>query len=289
MTDQPAPDISPAVRGRLAVDDPKYCFRLRGNTFWLHNLVRDLMSLDIYIFPDHEDDRPTVYYMTSPHLTGLSPVEATARAAQLLVLFNGVMYLGDRMNHTPLILGECVSIDRMQSVYIPYGETASLLAFPDDVEKLRHLMPRYNLDYIGNVFFLSRTDPHLLTILRILGTHGITLNSLSQVLDTVKFAMRPMYPKEKELWRAIAQLGGQHVDELESFTYTANNFSVSDVHARHGLGENGKPSGRLQALTLKQAADVILRCASGFVKARVAADFPRKFREVVLASRSDSY
>lgn len=289
MNDPTTPVPELPKRGRFAVNDPKWCFRLRGNDFWLWNLVSDFNSIDIDLFADHEDDRPTVYYMTSPHLTGLTAVEATARAEQLLILFNGMLQLNEGLNYRPLKLGDCVERETMRRAFIPYGEHALMKAYPDNVESLRYLVPRYSLDYFGQLLFLARSDAPLQAILRILGTHGITLGSLSQVLDTVEGALREKFPKEKDRIAQIALYGAKKAADLKNFSYTANSFAVSGVDARHGLDEKFGLTDRLDALSLEQAADIVLSCARGFVRARAVETFPAKFRAVLVASRVDAY
>lgn len=289
MNDQTTPAPELPKRGRFAVNDPKWCFRLHGNDFWLWNLVRDFNSVDIDLFADHEDDRPTVYYMTSPHLTGLTAVEATARAGELLVLFNGMLQLNEGFGFQPFRLGDCVERETMRRAFLPYGERALMKAYPDNVNMLRYLVPRRPLDYFGQVLFLARSDAQVHAMLRILGTHGITLGSLSQVLDTVEGALREQFSKEKDRIAQVALYGGKKAGDLKNFTYTANSFAVSGVDARHGLDEKFGVTDKLDALSLDQAADVVLSCARGFVKERMTETFPVKFREVLIASRIDAY
>lgn len=283
----PVPEAS--KRGRFAVDDPKWCFQLRGNDFWLWSFVRSFNSIDIDVFPDHEDDRPTVYYLTSPHLTGLTAVEAIARAGQLLILFNGLMQLNEGIRFRPFKLGECLERLGLRRTFIPYGQQALMKAYPEDVNMLRYLVSRCPLDYLGQLLFLARSDAQLQAILRILGTHGITLGSLSQVLDTVEGALREQFPKEKDRIAHVALLGRKKAGDLKNFTYTANSFAISGVNARHGLDDKFGLTDKLDALSLEEASDVVLSCAQGFVRARVVETFPTKFREVLVASRVDAH
>ncbi len=250
--------------------------------------MNDLNSVDITIFPDYEDDRPTVYFMTSPHLTGLTAKQAIARTQQLLILLNGLLQLTQAVRFRPFTLGECLEVPSLMRAQVSYHETISMKAFPPDVEDLRYFDPRHPLDYTGAVLFLARSDLQLSAIIRILGTAGVTLASLSKVLDTVEGALKPHYPKGKDLRRAVAALGKITERDLENFNYTANNFAVSDVDARHGMDDKYKIADRLEAISLEKATKIVLSCARAFVLERAQETFTPKFRAVLITDRSQA-
>lgn len=288
MTESSNPPLDEPKRGRFAVNDPKWCFRLEGHDSWIDSFTNDLNSVDITIFPDYEDDRPTVYFMTSPHLTGLTATQATARAQRLLVLLNGLLRLTQTGWFRGFRLGECLQMPSLMRAQVNYQETAPMKAFPADVEDLRYFNPRHPLDYYGAVLFLSRSDPQLSAILRILGTDGITLASLSKVLDTVEGTFKQRYPKNKDRRRALAALGEVTERDLENFDYTANNFEVSDVEARHGMDDKYGISERLEAISLEKAAAIVLSCAREFVLECTRETFTPKFRAVLITDRSQA-
>jgi hypothetical protein len=283
----PLPPEQPK-RGRLAPNDPEWCFRIQGHEAWIDSFTNDLNSVDISIFPDYEDDRPTVWFMTSPHLTGLTAAQATARAQQLLVLLNGAL----RLTHTGWFrgfeLGECLERRSLMPTWAGHEETLPMKAFPPDVEDYRYFNPRRPLDYYGAVLFLSRSDPQLSAILRILGTGPVSLMSLSKVLDTVEGSLKQLYPKGKDRRPALAALGKVTPRDLENFDYTANNFEVSDIDARHGMDDKFGLSERLEALTLEKATQIVLSCARAFVLERARETFTPKFRAVLITDRSQA-
>lgn len=231
---------------------------------------------------------PTVWFMTSPHLTGLTPAQATGRAQQLLVLLNGALRLNNTGWFRAFELGECLQRKPLGPVWVGYEETPAMKAFPPDVEEYRYFNPNRPLDYYGAVLFLSRSDPQLSAILRILGTGPVSLMSLSKIQDTVEGSLKQLYPKGKERRAALAALGKVTVRDLENFDYTANNFEVSDIDARHGMDDKFGLSERLEALTLEKATQIVLACARTFVLERARETFTPKFRAVLITDRSEA-
>jgi hypothetical protein len=270
-------------RGRVAPSWYQWGFNLNGSASWLESFTHFFTSVDVQILPDHEDDRPTFYDFTSPHLNGLSGAQAAMRARELLVLFNGVMRVTRGVEFRDFTLGAGRDLWTREPAQEDHFRTVPVPMFPEDVEDLRYYRSdRLNkpMDSVSKQLFLSRSDRYLLTIYRTLGRDGMTFASLFKVLDTIVAAFHEKSAKGTNV--EVAALGGMTEDDVESFRYTANNFDVAGEDARHGLKANFKPAKKLQALSLEQAADVMLPIIRGFVKQRVEETFERKWQAALI-------
>jgi hypothetical protein len=283
MTDTDSSSITTPSKGRLAPTSYEWAFHLSGNEHWLQNFTNHFSSVDVQILPDYEDDRPPYFDFTSHHLNGLTGSQAAMRAQELLILFNGVMRLQVGVDFREFTLGQGRHLETNQRARVDFYRTTSVPMFPDDVERLRYFRHRrYNpsLHPVGKRLFLSRSDRFLRVIFRTLGREGLSFVSLSKVLDT----MAADYHNQgsKKVNRELAALGGKTEADLEDFGYTANNFDISGEDARHGLNAKFKPSDKRKALSLEQAAEVMLPIVTGYVKRRVDETFDAKWEEVLI-------
>jgi hypothetical protein len=105
-----------------------------------------LVSVDVDILVEHEDERPPYYDFSSPHLNGLSASQARQRANDLLILFNGTMRANFGADFYNFTIGEGRDLLRRGPIVGGYRETEPLLAFPDDVEDLRYYRSHRELD-----------------------------------------------------------------------------------------------------------------------------------------------
>jgi hypothetical protein len=283
MTEPDSSTVTPK-KGRLAPDHYQWGFHLDGNENWLESFNNQFNSVDVQILPNYEDDRPTTYDFTSHHLNGLSGAEAAMRAAELLILFNGVMQVQFGENFRPFRLAEGRDLWTGQPAQADFFRTVPVPMFPEDVEDLRYLASEKKLDPVGMQLFLARSDRHLRTIYRTLGREGLSYSSLSKVLDTIAadFHARGV----KKTTPAIAALGEKTEDDLDDFTYTANNFDVSGEEARHGLNAKFRPSKTRKALSVEEAAGVMVPIIRGFVRQRTMETFLPKWI-AVLVDRAD--
>lgn len=258
-------------------------FQLNGNSHWLENYKNHFISVDVGFIGDYEDHRPAFYEFTSSHLNGLPGTEAAMRANELLILVNGMMRVKWGFGFRPFALGEGRHYWKNERARLDHHRSRPVPMFPEDVEMLRYHRDRWPLSEDGKALFLSRSDRYLRVMFRTLGREGLTFVSLSKVLDTIN---AELHASGKGATRAnLATLGGKTENDIECFTYTANNFDVGGEDARHGLNAKFKATDRLRQLTLEEAADVILPIARGLLKQRVAETFGPKW-EAVLVDRA---
>lgn len=271
--------------GRWAPTSYQWAIEMYGNEHWLESFNNRFNSVDIIIIPDYEDDRPTFYDLTSPHLNGLTATEATMRAKELLILFNGVMRVREGYDFRDFTAGKIVEVATRRRHPVDSYRAVPQSLFPDDVENLRYLRTSTPLDRIGAQLFLSRSDPHLRYIYRTLGRDGVTFVSLFKVLDTIEadFKARDIRRPHRE----IASLGGKSEDDLGDFAYTANNFDIAGFDARHGMNAKFKLSGKRKALSLEQAANILLPIVRGYENWRLADSFKQKWDAVLINSRDE--
>ena len=283
MSDTENPQSNASRRGRVAPSWYQWGFNLNGSTSWLESFTNFFTSVDVAILPDYEDDKPTFYDFTSPHLNGLSGAQAAMRARELLVLFNGIMRVSRGVEFRDFTIGAGRNLWTHEPVQEDYFRTVAVPMFPEDVEDLRYYRSdKLNkpFDPVSKQLFLSRSDRYLRTIYRTLGREGITFVSLSKVLDTIIADFHENGTKGTNA--EVAALGGKVEDDIESFRYTANNFDVAGEDARHGLKANFKPAKKLQALSLEQAADVMLPIIQGFVRQRVEKAFEQQWQAALI-------
>ncbi|UVW30577.1 hypothetical protein [Massilia sp. H6] len=284
MTDIENDPSSIRPRGRLAPSHFQWGFHLSGNEGWLESFTNHFTSVDVQILPEYEDDRPTVYDFTSPHLNGLTGAQAAMRARELLILFNGVMRVRFGADFYDFTLGEGRDLWTREPAQEDFYRTVPVPMFPDDVEDLRYFRSQRPLDPVSIQLFLARSDRYLRMIYRTLGREGVSFSSLSKVLDTIT---ADFHEKGKKGTRAeVAALGGKTEGDLQNFNYTANNFDVAGEDARHGLKADFKPANKLKALSLEQAGEVMFPIMQGFVTQRVGETFHRKWN-AVLIDRAD--
>ncbi|WP_075793409.1 hypothetical protein [Massilia putida] len=268
-------------RGRLASTHYQWGFHLNGNEHWLESFTNFFTSVDIAIIANHEDDRPTTFDFTSTHLNGLTGVQAAMRARELLTLFNGVMQLREGDRFRPFRIGEGYDFWSHARARVDYFRTVPVPMFPDDVENLRYLRhSQRKLDPTSKQLFLARSDRYLRTIFRTLGREGVSFVALSKVQDTI--AAHLQLSGKKATRAELAALGDKTASDVENFDWTANNFDVAGEDARHGLNAKFKPSTRLRALTLEEAADVMFPIIRGFVRERVDQTFDQQWEAVLI-------
>lgn len=275
------PAAAPPQRPRLASAHYQWGFPLQGSVHWLNSFTNYFTSVDVQILSNHEDDRPSTYDFTSTHMNGLAGAEAAMRARELLILFNGVMYECFGIDYQPFNISEGYDLWSHQKARVDYLRTVPVPMFPDDVEGLRYLKhSERSLDPTSKRLFLARSDRYLRTIFRTLGREGVSFVSLSKVRDTIA---AHLHLKGKKATREeLGQLGGKTEDDVENFDWTANNFDVAGEDARHGLNAKFKPSTRLRALTLVEAADVMFPIIRGFVQERVDETFDQQWAAVLI-------
>ncbi len=267
-------------RLRVAPSWYQWGFHLNGSAPWLESFTNHFNSIDVQILPEHDDDRPTFFDFTSPHLNGLSGAQAAMRARELLILFNGVMRVSGGLNFHDFTIEAGRNLWTNEPAREDYLRTVPVSMFPEDVESLRYYRSHKPLDHVSKQLFLSRSDRFLRTVYRILGREGLTFASLSKVLDTI---VADFHEKGAKGTNAeVAALGRKGDGEVEAFKYTANNFDVGGEDARHGLKANFKPAKKMSALSLEQAADVMVPIIQGFVTQRVVDTFNRKWQAVLI-------
>jgi hypothetical protein len=281
MTDTDRSPGSTPKRPRLASTHYEWGFHLSGNENWLDSFTNHFTSVDVQILPHFEDDRPTTYDFTSPHMNGLTSAQAAMRARELLILFNGVMYVREGLNFYPFSIGEGYDLWSHKRARVDYYRTVPVSMFPEDVENLRYLRhhPR-TLDVTSKQLFLARSDRYLRTIFRTLGREGVSFVSLSKVQDTI--AAHLQLNGKKATRAELAALGGKTAGDVENFDWTVNNFDVGGEDARHGLNAKFRQSTRLRALTLEEAANVMFPIIRGFVKECVDHTFVQKWEAVLI-------
>lgn len=279
MNDTAPPSAGTSQRPRLASTHYQWGFPLHGNEHWLDSFTNYFTSVDVQILPNYEDDRPTTYDFTSAHMNGLSGAQAAMRARELLVLFNGVMFVRDGLNFYPFSIGEGYDLWSHSPARVDYVRAVPVPMFPDDVENLRYFRhSERTLDPTSKRLFLARSDRYLRVIFRTLGREGISFVSLSKVKDTITAHLQ--LSGKKATRAELAALGGMTASDVENFDWTANNFDIAGEDARHGLNAKFKPSARLKALTLEEAAKVMFPIIRGFVQERVDETFDQQWAAV---------
>lgn len=271
------------MQPRVAPSWYQWGFNLNCNVSWIESFTSFFTSVDIQILPDYEDDRPTFFDFTSPHLNGLSGAEAAMRARELLILFNGVMRASYGLEFRDFTISAGRDLWTHEPAREDYLRTPPVSMFPDDVETLRYYRSdRSNrpLDSVSKQLFLSRSDRFLRNIYRTLGREGLTFVSLSKVLETIVADFHEKGAKGTNV--EVAALGGKGEDDIEAFKYTANNFDVGGEDARHGLKANFKIAKKLKALSLEQAAETMVPIIRGFIAQRVKHTFDRKWQAVLI-------
>lgn len=275
--------INDTPRYRVSPSWYQWGFNLDGGANWLEGFTGSFTSVDVQILPEYEDDKPTFFDFTSPHLNGLSGAQASMRARELLILFNGIMRVSRGLAYRTLSIGAGHDLWTHEPAREDFLDTAAVSMFPEDVESLRYFSHHWSNrrhDPVSKQLFLSRSDRYLRTIYRTLGREGVTFISLSKVLDTIVADFQERGAKGTNA--EVGALGGKHEDAVEAFKYTANNFDVAGEAARHGLKANFKPAKKIQPLSLRESADVILPIVRGFVFERVERTFETKWRSVLI-------
>ena len=275
---------STSGRGRLAQERLHWAFELDTPCSWIESFTSQFLSVDMVIMTDHEDDFPRQYSFSSPHLNGLNAAQATFRAKELLILFNGVMRVEDGLQFYDFTLHRGRNLATRSPMIDRYQDVAPIPMFPDDVSELRYYRHHRQLNWTGKELFVSRTDRYLRYIFRTLGRENLTFVSLYKVLDTMVACIQANGSKSPKA--ELATMGGKSVDDIEDFTYTANWFDVAGDDARHGLKIDFKPSKKRKAVTLGEAAEIILPIVRKFVQQRVYQKFEREW-EAVLIDRAD--
>lgn len=166
MTDIEHDPSSICPQGRLAPSHYQWGFHLSGNEGWLESFTNHFTSVDVQILPEYEDDTPTVYDFTSPHLNGLTGAQAAMRARELVILFNGVMRVRFGADFYDFTIGEGRDLWTGEPAQEDFYRTVPVPMFPDDVEDLRYLRPQRPLDPVSIQLFLARSDRHLRMIYR---------------------------------------------------------------------------------------------------------------------------
>lgn len=240
---------------------------------WVHALSYELNSPDVVILRDEEDAMPPQHFFASPHLEDLTePSLVASRAAALMTLFDGAMYLNKGLQFRPERLGDLVDFRADRRL----GGIAGVVgnAEPFSPTALARTLTRSEEEVVTTsrlegAIFLSRTDRVVRGMLTMLGAHGVTFTSL--------YALRDFMKTHGFDDHQIAKAGGATEKELKLFTHTANNFAASGVDARHGdLGQQPPAA----PMDLARASSIILGAAKRFIDARIL-DAARVRAEVV--------
>jgi hypothetical protein len=243
-------------------------FPMNSHYSWFQSLSDQFNSPDAAIVADHEDDKPTQFAFSSPHLIGLSPEDALCRAKKLLALVSGTLFvLSYPCMDRPLTLNEgwYWDEDKRQRVH-PGHAVGYALEFPEEIADFsyRAWSANHTLSIEGKLLFLCHFDKATFSILTILGHLGVTYSSLYSILDCLKGAGGLTDDM-------VAQFSGASKADLKRFTMTANHFGVLGVHARHGNLDWKMP--QQPPLPLDESAKLILGAAKRFLLQRVDALF----------------
>lgn len=239
-------------------------FPVESNYSWFQSFSNQFRSPDAAIVSDYEDDKPTEYAFSSPHLLGLSPEDTLCRAKKLLALVSGTLFvLGYQFMSRPLTLTEDWYWDADRRERIHTGNAVGYaLEFPEEIADFSYQAWSENhpLSIEGKLLFLCHFDTVTFSILTILGHLGISYSSLYSVLDCLKGAGGLTDD-------AIAEYGRASKADLKRFTMTANHFGVLGVHARHGNLDWKLP--QQPPLPLEESQRLILGAAKRFLLQRV--------------------
>lgn len=243
-------------------------------------------SVDIALIPDHEDDKPTVFEFTSSHLNDLEPSSAKYRANELIKLLNGLVSLTHNYDHRVFAIRDGRDLWTHRPILVMEENLAPTSVFPGDIESVKHIECQKPTGIINRCLFLSRYNLSLEIMFRIVGHYGFTFESLSKILDSIVYGLESKGMNPKDKLDILAALGNRSENELEDFTYTANNFGVIGIEARHGPTSKFTESLKRQALTLKQSKEIVSCVARGYIKKVLDDDFERTW-EAVLPKAGD--
>lgn len=239
-------------------------FPMDSDYSWFQSLSDQFTSPDAAIVADHEDEKPTQFAFSSPHLIGLSPENTLCRAKKLLALVSGALFvLGYPWMGRPLTLTESWYWDEDKGQRVHTGHAIGYaLDFPEEIADFSYQAWSANhpLSIEGKLLFLCHFDTATFSILTILGHLGITYSSLYSVLDCLKGAGGLTDD-------TVAKFGGASKADLKRFTMTANHFGVLGVKARHGNLDWKMP--QQPPLPLKKSTKLILGAAKIFLLQRV--------------------
>lgn len=228
----------------------RWAYTIHPNLGWFQDFADDLSTGDIVILQDLEDDRPTAFAWSSPHLNELDkPADVADRAAALKALFDGSLFLS-RKDYIPIEFDSLVSLNDDASVRV--GTGSPLVApFSANLPAAQGAK-----NFVSTSIALARRDSTVANILGFLGVNGPTWITLYGLGDFLKHARAD-----------VAELAGVSASKIALFERTANNFAAIGPFARHGdLGWQPPRN----PMSLEQARTIILLAVRNFVDKRAA-------------------
>lgn len=241
----------------------RWLFEINPAYSWFESFAHQFSSPDLHIIPDHEDDKPTVYSISSGHLDELDNEEQVwERAVALMAILNGVLFLSHGFEFRPIKLG--FLYDNLQnkrcgtpSHYIdgiatPFSATSNSWL----CHWKSHLNPY--LSFESAMLGLAREDDISRGMLQFLGLNGCSWITLYALLDFMKTS--GLTSKD------IALLANTTQAELKRFTHTANSFAAIGPLCRHGdLGLQAPPI----PMRIQEATTLIFAATQKFLVKRV--------------------
>lgn len=263
-------------------------FRLSLNNAWIGSYVSHQHGPDLTMFDDSDDDQPS-YLWSSSHFdefvwvpfpaAGTMEERASAslnhdrtlralwnRATALKMLFDGAWYIQREGHYHPMSWSGLFHLpDGRERTWEPGNPDAD----PFDrkvIGKSPFSQTAYEdiSGYPDHCIYVARYDRITLDLLRIIGRHGPTFVSLSNMIDTMTGSKKWSVWSTEDIAQA-AELEGVNADTIGRIIATANNFAVSGTQSRHG---NLTPKAYTDPIPLAQATQIILRAAHRFIQWR---------------------
>ena len=226
----------------------KWSFIIRsGYTNYLRGWVKGSMSNDIFFYDEGSDeDANLTYFFSSSHLNHLTEADEVYQLGnQLKLLFDGISYLiyEDPKEYRPIRLGRIINNQTNETFDLDHLEIKNEFSLDFTINKTTSLISRNSLDQL---LYLATKDQFILNLLLIF-SNGKDFKSMYQALDEIRFLLKSKKSSLKNLGFSNAV--------IESFTHTANSFSILGKDARHG-SQKGEPPRR--PMPLVQAQNLIL-------------------------------
>lgn len=232
----------------------RWAFSVDPRNGWFDSFVMHRMGSDIAILMEDDDDKPTSFLWSSPHLTELNdPQMAADRAAALKAIFDGAMLLIYE-DFIPFRLEGMIDLASGERVVTKAGNG---LAEPFSASLPNLLAESDEVDRFSAWISLARVDDAVRHILV-----GIGLNSFSWIsLYSLRDSLRHYGMGDSE----IAKMAGVGSSELKRLLHTANSFKAIGPQARHGLMKQDPPD---SPMVIEDAIAIMRRAATAFIDAR---------------------